>query len=156
MADNTLPEVEGYIELVRELRAGFLTAAMSFPREALNWRPPMPETNSLYALATHVLGAEAWWIHQMVGGEDIGRHRDAEFVAAGDDLGWLPERLRQVAERSEAVLRGLTEADLRSTRQWHDETVTVQWCILHVIDHTSRHLGHLELMQQLWNSGSGA
>ena len=153
--NTTLPEVEGYIELLRELRAGFLEAALGFPPAALNWRPPIPETNSIYVLATHVLGAETWWIHEIVGGQATGRHRAAEFVAEGGDLDWLPERMRQVAERSEAVLAGLTDADLRDTRQREDEPVTVQWCILHVIDHYSRHLGHLELTRQLWETRSG-
>ena len=148
--NTTLPEVEGYIKTLRELRAGFQEVALSFPPEALNWRPPLPETNSIYVLAVHVLGAEAWWIHELIGGQSTRRNRPAEFVAEGGDLGWLPERMREVAERSEAVLAGLTDADLRSTRQRHDETVTVQWGILHIIDHYSRHLGHLELTRQLW------
>ena len=153
--NNTLPEVEGYIDLLRELRAGFLEAALSFPPDALNWRPPIPETNSIYVLATHVLGAEAWWIHEIIGGQDVRRNRPAEFVAEGADLGWLPERMRQVAERSEAVLRGLTEADLRSARTYRERSVTAQWGILHIIDHYSRHLGHLELTRQLWDTQSG-
>ena len=52
-------------------------------------------------------------------------------------------------------LASLTDADLRDTRQREDEPVTVQWCILHVIDHYSRHLGHLELTRQLWETRSG-
>ncbi len=153
--NTAIPEVEGYIQLLRELRAGFLEAAMSFPPDALNWRPPIPETNSIYVLAVHVLGAEMWWIQEIVGGQSTGRHRPAEFVAQGSDLGWLPERMRDVAERSEAVLAGLTDADLRGVRQRQDGTVTVQWCILHVIDHYSRHLGHLELTRQLWDARWG-
>ena len=92
----------------------------------------------------------------MIGGQATGRNRAAEFVAEGGDLGWLAERMRQTAERSEAVLAGLTDADLRATRRWHDETVTVQWGILHIIDHYSRHLGHLELTRQLWATQAGA
>jgi hypothetical protein len=29
----------------------------------------------------------------------------------------------------------------------------VRWGILHVIDHTSLHLGHMQITYQLWNEG---
>lgn len=150
--NTTLPEVEGYIHMLRDLRADMLKACEGLSAEALNWKPPAPETNSIYVLATHTVGSERYWIQQVIGGIDVHRNRASEFVANGDDLSRWQQSLAEVAQQSEAVLRALSDADLRSTRPDHDETRTVQWCILHVIEHWSRHIGHVELTRQLWEN----
>jgi hypothetical protein len=42
-------------------------------------------------------------------------------------------------------------------RQARGREVPVRWCILHVVDHTALHLGHMQLTYQLWMRGqSGA
>jgi len=42
---------------------------------------------------------------------------------------------------------------LSGTRQAKDRMVSVRWGILHVIDHTSLHLGHMQMTYQLWTGG---
>ncbi|MCA9947468.1 MAG: DUF664 domain-containing protein [Anaerolineales bacterium] len=34
-----------------------------------------------------------------------------------------------------------------------DREVPVRWGILHVIDHTALHLGHIQITAQLWQGG---
>ena len=148
------PEISTYISILRDLRAEVVKWCDGLPAAALNWRPldqTTTDINSLYVMATHLSGSEAWWIHQIIGGADIGRNRDAEFVATGSDFASLKARLAAVAAQSEAVLNTLSDADLNSER---DNTLgrrTVRWCILHVIEHTARHVGHIELTRQLWD-----
>jgi hypothetical protein len=38
-------------------------------------------------------------------------------------------------------------------REARDRVIPVRWCILHVIDHTALHLGHMQLTYQLWMGG---
>ena len=55
------------------------------PVEALNWRPIDNEdhaTNSMAIMATHVAGAEHFWIAEVIGQYPPTRNRDAEFVTA--------------------------------------------------------------------------
>ena len=47
----------------------------------------------------------------------------------------------------------LTAAELEETRQAWSRTVSVRWGILHVIEHTALHLGHMQITYQLWQSG---
>ncbi len=152
---DTLAEVEGYIQELRDLRAEVLTWCDGLSADALNWRPvakPVTDTNSIYVMVAHLVGSEAWWIHQIIGGTDVQRDRPAEFAASGDDLTALRERMTAVAQRSEAVLRGLSAADLSAMRDTTLGKHNVRWCILHVVEHTARHSGHVELTRQLWES----
>jgi uncharacterized damage-inducible protein DinB len=146
-------EVSAYISLLRDLRAELVKWCDGLPADALNWRPlekSITDTNSLYVMATHVIGSEAWWLQQIIGGTDVQRNRDAEFVAAGESFTPLRERMEAVAAQSEAVLNKLSAADLDGERDTTLGRHTVRWCILHVIEHTSRHIGHIELTRQLW------
>ncbi len=151
----TLPEVEGYIETLRDLREETLKHVGALEAEALNWKPPVSDTNSIYALATHMAGSERYWIQKNVGGVEVKRDRPAEFAASGADVNALRQQIHEVAQQSEAVLRSLSAADLRSMRKTTLGEHSVQWCILHVVEHLSRHLGHVELTRQLWEAQAG-
>ena len=61
--------------------------------EALNWRPG-EETNSIYVLVTHLLGAEHFWL-AAAAGRPIARDRAAEFRAQGSDSTDLLRLLEQ-------------------------------------------------------------
>ena len=51
------------------------------------------------------------------------------------------------------VFSTLTAADLDDARETDGRMVCVRWGILHVIDHTSLHLGHSQITYQLWMGG---
>lgn len=143
-----LPEVQSYIERLREARAEILKTLDGLNVDALNWHPLPDETNSLYALATHLLGAERRWLHQEIGRQKIERDRDAEFRARGEDGAALRPMYEAVARESEAVLARLVESDMGALREKH----SVRWCILHVIEHYNEHLGQMRLTRQLWEN----
>jgi uncharacterized damage-inducible protein DinB len=147
-----LPEVETYIERLRELRAEMLKTLDGLDAEALNWCPLPEETNSLYALATHSLGAERRWVHACVGGRAIQRDRDAEFRARGEDLAALGAAYAETARESEAILAPLVESDLAALRGEAPNAHAVRWCILHVIEHYNEHLGQMRLTRQMWEN----
>jgi uncharacterized damage-inducible protein DinB len=155
----SMEEVENYVEMLRVLRGEAVKLGEGLDMEALNWRPTAAETNSIYQLLTHMTGSEAWWLHEIVGGADVKRDRPAEFAAKGDDLAALKAKSDTVARRSEAVLHGLSDADLAAMRDTtqggRSVPCSVRWCILHVVEHTARHVGHIELTRQLWHARKG-
>ena len=130
------------------------------PAEALNWRPvdgPADHsTNSLAVLALHVAGAEHFWIAEVIGRHPPTRDREAEFVQQVDDWAKLTGRLEQVGRQTREVLSGLADAELGDLRAARDKHVSVRWALLHVIDHTALHLGHMQLTYQLWMGGQAA
>ena len=147
-----IPEVQVYADVLREARAQALKTLDGLTADALNWHPLPDETNSLYALAVHLLGAERRWVHQEVGKRKIERDRDAEFRARGDGIAPLRAMYQAVANDSEAVLASLTEPEMGALRGNAPDAHNVRWCILHIIEHYSEHLGQMRLTRQLWEN----
>jgi uncharacterized damage-inducible protein DinB len=154
------PEAESYLGRIEDLREQILTLIDGLPGEALNWRPiegiEEHATNSLAVLAAHVAGAERFWISEVVGGRPPTRDRDAEFAIRADDASALARVLRDVGAETREVLSNLEVDDIEGAREARGRTVPVRWCILHVIDHTALHLGHMQLTYQLWMGGEGS
>ncbi len=153
------PELQHYLHMIEDLRGQVRDLIAGLPAEALNWRPlPASDdhaTNSLAVMATHVAGAEHFWIAEVIGGYPTTRDRPAEFVTEVDGPDDLVRRLDEVGAETQDVLSHLTAADLEETREAHERAVTTRWAILHVIDHTALHLGHMQITYQLWMGGGG-
>jgi uncharacterized damage-inducible protein DinB len=151
------PELASYLQMIEDLRGQVREMIAGLPSEALNWRPlegtEEHATNSLAVLAAHVAGAEHFWIGEVVGRLPPSRDRDAEFATAAASAAELTELLGQIGEETRQVFSALSEADLEGTRDAWGRVIPVRWCILHVIDHTALHLGHMQLTHQLWMGG---
>jgi len=153
------PELTHYLQLLDDLHRQVKALVADLPAEALNWQPiegaGADTTNSLAVLATHVAGAEHFWIAEIIGQRPATRDRDAEFCTVATDAAELVRRLDAVAAETAEMLASLSEADLNGVRVARGHEVTVRWGILHVIDHTALHLGHMQITYQLWMGGKG-
>ena len=145
------PLFDSYLERLQNLHADIRHAIEGLPVEALDWSPGH-EMNSLAVLATHTAGAERYWIGDVIARNDSHRDRAAEFRARAIDSATLLERLDAVLASSHRVLEGLTLSDLETTRivPRDGSEVTVAWALLHTLEHTAIHLGHMQLVRQLW------
>lgn len=152
-----ISELDNYLERIEDLRGQVAGLLADLPAEALNWRPIEGKdshvTNSLAVMAAHVAGAEHFWIAEVIGRQPATRDRDAEFVVVAATPAELLQLLEKVSQETKEVLSALSESDMGEMRQARDRTVAVRWGILHVIDHTSLHLGHMQMTYQLWTSG---
>ena len=157
-------EIQTYLERIEDLRGQISGLISSLPAgelpEALNWRPiaNMDDhaTNSLGVLAIHAIGAEHFWIGEVVGGMPATRDRDAEFLFKTEGVGDILDRFDVLAAETRTVMAWLTPRNLDETRLVRGKMIPVRWCILHVIDHTALHLGHMQLTYQLWMGGKTA
>ena len=152
-----ITELDNYLERLEDLRGQVSGLLADLPLEALNWRPIEGKddhvTNSLAVLAVHLAGAEHFWIAEVVGGWPETRDRDAEFATVATSATEIIQLLEKNALETREVFSTLSESDLNGTRQTKGRIVPVRWCILHVIDHTSLHLGHMQITYQLWTGG---
>jgi uncharacterized damage-inducible protein DinB len=151
------PELESYLQMIDDLRGQVRALVVDLSPAALNWRPieglEEHATNSLAVLTTHIAGAEHFWIAEVVGLQPPTRDRGAEFVTEAIDAAELVRRLEEVEAETRQVFAGLEQDDLDGAREARGRTIPVRWCILHVIDHTALHLGHMQLTYQLWMGG---
>lgn len=139
------------IDRLSFLHREIATAIEGLPQEALDWTPAK-DMNSIGVLCVHTAGAERYWLGDVVAGEPCGRNRDAEFKARGLDEGLLIQGLEESLGYSARVLAGLEfeglAAERRSPRD--GRTVNVSWCVLHVVEHTALHAGHIQITRQMW------
>ena len=125
----------------------------------LNRPLPLPETNTLFALATHLVGSAEMWVLQMACGRPVPRDRDAEFRAAGAYADLAARYERWFAAVHDA-LDGLPAAALDAAAHTEPgrlpfgavEPVTARACLLHAIEHSSLHWGHIQLTRQILRS----
>ena len=118
--------------------------------DELNWRPPAPDTNSMYVLGVHSLGHLRQGILGVLGEGSQERDRDAEFraVATPDTVpipDWGPTRVAM-----QEVLRGLGPEVLdRVFSPEHRAPMTGMALMLLMTRHTALHEGHAELTRDL-------
>ncbi len=152
-----IPELDNYLERIEDLHNQVSGLIAELPAEALNWRPIEGKgdhaTNSLAVLAAHIAGAEHFWIAEVIAGRPETRDREAEFAAVATNAAEIIQLLEQTARETRDVFSTLGESDLNGARQARGRTVPMRWSILQVIDHTSLHLGHMQLTYQLWTGG---
>lgn len=144
------PFAETFVSLLRSTHEAAKRALDGLSPEDLDWVPG-PEMNSLTVLAAHTAGAERLLIGTMVGGKPTNRVRDEEFSAAGVAVEDLFKLLDDALAESEAVLGVLKVEDLdKITRSpMSGREFPVSWALLHGLEHTANHVGHMEVTRQL-------
>jgi hypothetical protein len=123
----------------------------------LNWRPPAPETNSLYAIATHVLGNAEENILGTLCGIPVERHRELEFKACGSSSALVRERWRRLQERIRNAVANLAPSALDRQRE-HPRRgpLTGREVLLIVARHAAEHWGQAQLTRDLLKAEAGA
>ena len=146
---NTYYEIFDRLET---LHSGIKQAIDGLPQEALDWVPGS-EINSLCVLVIHTAGAERYWIGDVIGGDLSDRVREEEFLAKGINAQELNDRLDEALSHSQSVLEALNLDDLEATRTSPRDSheYTVAWSLAHALEHTALHLGHIQIIKQLWD-----
>lgn len=132
--------------------------------ELLNWRPTIPDANSIHAIATHVLGNVRAWLLGICCGQPVKRDRPAEFRATASNARELIERTRVVGREAEEALKALDPTTFDELREVPDrltsrrsrEPVTGRDAVVHAIAHAAEHLGHIEITRDLARTAVGA
>lgn len=157
---HTLAETQAYLNLLEDLRGQVAKLIADLPGDALSWRPVEGAgdhaTNSLAVMAAHIAGGEHFWINEVIGGLPPTRNRDAEFATGVENAAPLLARLAEVGAETRRLLPGFTAEQLAHIYTVRNHDFSGRWAILHVIEHTALHLGHMQITYQLWNSGKGA
>jgi len=89
----------------------------------------------------------------MTGQESSDRNRDSEFVVERLDEAKLVQRLDDSLAYIETVLEKLTlddfNTEIRSER--NQRSFTIGWSLLHALEHTATHMGHMQVMRDMWD-----
>jgi hypothetical protein len=141
-----------FLDRVYVLHQGVEKELDALPPQALDWVPG-PEMNSATVLVVHLAGSERYWIGEVLAGEPSGRVREAEFETHGLEAADLRERLAASRNYIQGVLERLPLEALGEERisARDGRRFGAAWCLLHALEHTAIHLGHLQIVRQLWD-----
>ncbi len=139
-----------------ELHRAIKGSLEEMPPEALDWSPG-PEMNSLSVLIVHLSGAERYWVGDVVKGEPSFRDRDAEFRVKGLSHDLLKRRITDLEAYEKGVFEAMGLAELEEERisPRDGRKYTVAWALSHALEHTAIHVGHIQILSQLWKQGQG-
>ncbi|HMQ35277.1 MAG TPA: DinB family protein [Chloroflexaceae bacterium] len=150
-------EATAYAQMLTQIARDIIGQLEGLSDEELNHPVPLPDANTLAAVATHTIGAGEYWTLVLVGGQDIPRDRPAEFRAVGHGPDLIARYERWIAAL-QALLADLPEAALgplpnppagRRLAAIGDAPITGRDCLLHAVEHSATHLGHIQLTRQL-------
>ena len=151
-------EIAHYEASIRTRLGAVVTCLDGLTETQMNWRPTVADGNSAYALATHTLGNARAWVLGIACGQEMRRDRPAEFAASGADARQMREQLASLNAHIAAALGAMTPEHLERRfvppqELWGGgnpaHEITPRYALLHVIEHASLHLGHIELTRDL-------
>jgi hypothetical protein len=108
--------------------------------------------SSIAVLVAHVCGAARYLVGDAVMGEPSNRDRPAEFRTRDLSASQLVARLRQTDDYLRSAFERLSLEDLETPRTFPRDgrPILAGWAILHALEHTANHLGHIQITTQLW------
>lgn len=146
------PTLTANLEELERLYAGLTDLLNELDADAINWSPPLAETNSIAALSAHLVGATGRWLSHAAGNRLPG-DRAAEFRAqtTPDQARALVARARTDARAWFASIDGVEPGAKRASYGVNDRTeaVSAAYCVTHALVHAFEHWGQIQLTRQL-------
>jgi hypothetical protein len=128
--------------------------------EALTVRTPTGV--SPLGIVKHLGWVERGWFREIFAGEDVESidsedDNSAEFALDVDDtVDSIVTFYRTEVEHSRRVLAGSPSLDVLSARATkYREHVSLRWILVHMLEETARHAGHLDLMREAIDGKTG-
>ena len=140
-----------YLDRLNELHTEIHSVLDALSDTAVNWVPG-EEMNSIAVLVAHSMGAERYWIGDVGLGDLSDRIRAEEFEVRGATCAQLKTLLDETYQYVATALPRLSLSDLAKlmTPPSHKGEFTVGWSILHALEHTAVHVGHIHIVKQMW------
>jgi len=122
--------------------------------EQLRWRPA-PSANSLGIIGVHLGYGERLWLRAVFAGEEMDMSWRAHMFELPD--GWTANDViafyRAESAAADAVLDAVDTFDLPS--RGPIRPTTLRWAVMHVIEETARHVGHMDITRELLDGRIG-
>jgi uncharacterized damage-inducible protein DinB len=141
------------IELAH-LRASVVHTVDGLDGDQLRWRPA-PTANSLGVIVVHLGYAERLWFRAIFDGEDMDMTWRQHMFELPD--GWSRDDAvafyRAECAAADAVLDRAESFDLPS--RGSTRPTTLRWAMVHMIEETARHAGHMDITRELLDGQLG-
>ena len=120
---------------------------------------PVGSGTTLLGVVKHLAWVERWWFVDFVGGTRLtypwdGDDPDGEFrIAEGDTIDSVSALYATAVAEANAVIDAA--ADLDVTGGEGDKERSLRWVLIHMIEETARHAGHLDIVREVVDGSVG-
>lgn len=147
-----------------------LRASLDRHRDAVLWklegldeervrRPVTPSGTNLLGLVKHLASVEYGWFVDTFGRKPeplwFDPYSDEDMTATDDEtvesITAFYGRARAAADRTLAEL----PLDAMGRPPWRDHEVSLRWVLVHMIEETARHAGHMDIVRELIDGATG-
>jgi len=127
-------------------------------------RAPLPGSplTTISSLVSHLRWVEYYWVRVVLLGEQdqtpiTDDDPDAEMrLALSIPLERLLAEYRASCEQLRQLVAPLDlDTSSRGTLSWRTEPVTLRWVLLHLIEETARHNGHIDILREMADGATG-
>jgi uncharacterized damage-inducible protein DinB len=160
---TSLDEATMLAEYLDWYRAGVVEKVRGLDHEQLH-RVLVPSGTTLGGLVKHLAGVEDHWFQHVLRGVDElepwtsapwDDDPDWDFHSAVEDT---PDELVALylaaCDRSRVAADGLA-LDTPAVRDRGDQRPDLRWILVHMIEETARHLGHVDILRELTDGATG-
>jgi hypothetical protein len=145
-------EVEQLRAVLEGLRAGVLKKLAGLS-EADARRSTVGSGTNLAGLVQHLTFVESMWFEQVVAGRKAARGRRSMLVESSVSLRTLRAEYRAACEASNEIIAAVGDPDAPVSH--NGKTRDLRWVILAVIEETSRHAGHADIIREQIDGQTG-
>ncbi|MCW8377659.1 DinB family protein [Streptomyces justiciae] len=147
-----------------------LRASLDRHRDAVLWkleglddeqlrRPMTPSGTSLLGLVKHLGSVEYGWFAETFGGEVeefwFDPDTDEDMRAdQGETTAQIVEFYGRARAAADAVIARVPLEGL-GRPSWRDHEVSLRWVLVHMIEETARHAGHMDVVRELIDGATG-
>ena len=108
-------------------------------------RPMVPSGTSMLGLVKHLAGVERWWFPIVFAGLDV-VDMDDDWEIGDDTVDGVIETYRFECTRSREISRGAASLDQVAVHP--KRPAPLRWIMVHMIEETARHNGHLDILRE--------
>ena len=120
-----------------------------------------PTGLSLLGILQHLGYVERGWFREIFAGEDVESvdsegNNSAEFVLdPGDTVESVALFYRGEVERSREIAGSSSLESLSRKTPWFGDRVSLRWILVHMLEETARHAGHMDVMREKIDGRTG-
>jgi uncharacterized damage-inducible protein DinB len=139
---------------LQHLRDSAIFKLEGLSAEQLRWRP-VPTANSLGVIVVHLGYAERLWVRAIFAGEPM----DMGWRAHMFELpkGWSRDDIVGFYRAETALVDAVLDlaASFDQPSRGELRPTTLRWAVLHLIEETARHVGHMDITRELLDGTTG-
>ncbi len=143
-------ERELLLSWLAALREAILGKLEDLDDQQARWRPH-DRLVPIAGVVFHLTEVEERWIEAAYLGNDYTAKQDDEFaVDSSVTVEELAARYRSRGHRTDVVVRGATNLGDRCRRRWAvEQRLDLRWVLIHLIEETARHAGHVDATREM-------